>query len=442
MEQELYALHWKNWPQSKAVVEIEIINTGSEIMLGRILNTHQQFLCAGLTARGYVVTRQVAIADHGAQIQAAIRDSLSRSDLIIVTGGLGPTSDDVTRDLIAGLLGKKLRVDAEVLHRLEKFFAERKRPMPESTKVQALVPEGAQVLQNANGTAPGLVIDVCPNPFRDGNKPTLLVMLPGPPRELRPMFHDQVLPLIEKAFPHQAGFVCRTLKTTGLGESFVEEKIAPLLKHLAPEKIDLGYCARVGEVDIRLVARGADAERHVVDAEKIIRASLGEHIFGVEEDILEAAVVKLLSARHETLAMAESCTGGFISHRITNVPGSSEVFLNGLVTYSTESKQRLLGVRDATLTGHGAVSEPTAREMAEGVRRQSKADYGLAVTGIAGPGGGTVEKPVGTVFIALATAERTVVNHQVLRYDRETFKFVVSQQALDFVRREINATSS
>ena len=419
-------------------MEIEIINTGSEIMLGRILNTHQQWLCSQLANHGYVVTRQTAIADHGAQIQNAIRESLGRADLIITTGGLGPTSDDITRDLIAELLGRKLTLDAAVLHRLEAFFAQRKRTMPEKTKVQAMVPEGAQVLQNANGTAPGLVIEVNPNPFRKMGKPTLLVMLPGPPRELIPMFRDQVIPLVLQDFPNPGGFVCRTLKTTGLGESFVEERISGLLSHLAPEKVELGYCARVGEVDVRLVARGPDAAIHVASAEQIIRECLALHVFGVEEDILEATLVGLLAERHETLALAESCTGGFISHRITNVPGSSAVFRNGLVTYSNESKQRLLGVRAETLAQHGAVSEAAAREMAEGVRQRSKADYGLAVTGIAGPGGGSNEKPFGTVFIALATPEKTVVQHHLFQYDRETFKFVVSQQALDLVRREMH----
>jgi nicotinamide-nucleotide amidase len=190
-------------------------------------------------------------------------------------------------------------------------------------------------------------------------------------------------------------------------------------------------------VDLRLVSRGVDAARHVVEAEQIICECLGDYVFGAEDDILENTLVKLLAGRRETLALAESCTGGFISHRITNVPGSSAVFLNGLVTYSNESKQRLLGVRGETLAEHGAVSEPSAREMAEGARERSAADYGLAVTGIAGPGGGTSEKPVGTVFIALATPEKTMVRHHVFQYDRETFKLVVSQQALDLLRREI-----
>lgn len=423
--------------ENKSIVEIEIINIGSELMLGRVLNTHQQFLCSQLANLGFVVNRQLAISDEGPVIQNTVRESLGRADLIIATGGLGPTSDDITRDLIAELLGKKLRVDSEVLGRIEIFFAQRKRRMPESTKVQAMVPEGAQVLHNANGTAPGLAMEINPNSFRADHKSTLLVMLPGPPRELRPMFSNQVIPLLQKFFPQQSQFICRTLKTTGLGESFVEEKISGRLKELTAQKIELGYCARVGEVDVRLVSRGMEAENHVTQAEKIIRDCLDQYIFGIDDDLLEAVVVRLLTERKQTLALAESCTGGYIVNRITNVPGASEVFVNGLVTYSNESKQRLLGVREETLAQHGAVSEATVREMAEGARSKSKTNFALAVTGIAGPGGGTEEKPVGTVFIALATSEKTVVKHHVFQYDRETFKFVASQTALDLLRREI-----
>lgn len=406
-------------------------------MLGRVLNTHQQFLCSQLANLGFVVNRQLAISDEGPIIQNAVRESLARAELIIATGGLGPTSDDITRDLIAELLGKKLQIDSEVLGRIEKFFAQRKRRMPESTKVQAMVPEGAQVLHNANGTAPGLAIAINPNSFRAGNKSTLLVMLPGPPRELRPMFLNQVIPLLAKQFPQPAKFVCRTLRTTGLGESFVEEKISGRLQELTAQRIELGYCARVGEVDVRLVGRGSEAEAHVAHAEQIVCDCLEQFVFGRDDDLLEEVVVRLLIERKQTLALAESCTGGYMANRITNVPGASEIFINGLVTYSNESKQRLLGVRAETLAQHGAVSEATAREMAEGARQKSQADFALAVTGIAGPGGGTEEKPVGTVFIALATSEKTIVKHHVFQYDRETFKFVTSQTALDLLRREI-----
>ena len=228
-------------------------------------------------------------------------------------------------------------------------------------------------------------------------------------------------------------------KTTGLGESVIEEKIAGSLKSLTDAGLELGYCARVGEVDVRFVAQGAEAGASVVAAENIVRERIGDYVFGVDDDQIEAIVVRLLTGRKQTVALAESCTGGFIANRLTNVPGASAVFLAGLVTYSNEAKQQFLGVLPATLADHGAVSEATAREMAEGARRRTGADFALSVTGIAGPDGGSDAKPVGTVFIGLATAQKTVVRRQLNRYDRETFKYLTSQQALDQLRRALLA---
>lgn len=404
-------------------------------MLGYVLNTHHQWICRHLSDRGYLLTRQVAVADAGHDIQQVVREALSRADLVITTGGLGPTSDDITRDLIAQLLERKLVQDSKVLRHVEEFFKMRKRPMPDATKVQALVPEGAIVLHNAHGTAPGLAIEVSPNPFRSGSKASWLVMLPGPPRELRPMFTEQVIPLVLQWFPAPAAFVCQTLRTTGLGESVVEEKIAGPLKPLTDSGLEIGYCARTGEVDVRLTARGDLATRQVEEADQIVRGLIGDYIFGENDDQLEAVIVHLLTERKQTLALAESCTGGFLANRITNVPGASAVLLAGLVTYSNEAKQKLLGVRTDTLAQHGAVSEAVAREMAEGARREIGADYAIAVTGIAGPTGATPGKPVGTVFIALAADRHTFVLNPINRFDRETFKYVTSQQALELLRR-------
>ncbi len=406
-------------------------------MLGFVLNTHQQWLCRQLADLGFPVSRQTAVPDTGSSIQTAVREALTRADLVITTGGLGPTSDDLTRDLIAELLGKQLIEDTGVLTHIEKFFSERKRPMPHSTKIQALVPEGAIVLVNTNGTAPGLAIALLPNPYRSGGSSSWLVMLPGPPRELRPMFTKQVVPLLRQHFPQEQEFVCRTLKTTGIGESVVQEKIAGPLKHLTRTGLGIGYCARIGEVDVRLTASGHNATHAVAEAEQIIRGIIGENIFGVDEDELEAVIIRQLTERNETLALAESCTGGHLADRLTDVPGASLAFLAGLVTYSNTAKIRLLGVRPETLAQHGAVSEATAREMAEGARHCNQADYAIAVTGIAGPSGGTDTKPVGTVFIALATPGTTVVKQYLNRYDRETFKQVTSQQALEMLRQTI-----
>ncbi len=418
-------------------MRIEIVNTGSELMLGRVLNTHQQWLCRQLADRGYVVHRQFAVDDSGPAIQEAVREALAVADLVITTGGLGPTSDDRTRDMIAQLLGRKLREDATVLQHIEQFFFVRKRPLPASTRVQALVPEDAIVLPNAHGTAPGLMLEVA----RDNltGKRAWLVMLPGPPRELHPMFLNQVLPFVEERLPLEEPFVCRTLKSTGLGESMVEEKIAAQVQPLIEAGLEVGYCARTGEVDVRLAAHGPEAAARTARAVQIVRGLLGGYIFGTEDDQLEGVIVRLLTERRQTVALAESCTGGFIAHRLTNVPGASVVFLGGLVTYSNQSKLNLLGVRSATLAEHGAVSEETAREMAEGARVELGADYALAVTGIAGPTGGTPAKPVGTVCLGLATASKVEARRFFNPFDRETFKYVTSQQALEMLRRDLLA---
>jgi nicotinamide-nucleotide amidase len=340
----------------------------------------------------------------------------------------------VTRDLIAGLLGKPLLEDATVMAHIASFFEQRKRRMPERVRVQALVPEGATVLANPHGTAPGLALHVNPNSFRAGNS-SWLVMLPGPPRELRPMFADSVVPLLRRVLPPPAHFVCRTLRSTGMGESLVEERVAKPLQKLAAAGLEVGYCARPGQVDVRLSASSKEAQQIVTEAENIVRGRLGGFVYGQEEEEIETVLIRVLTKRRQTLAVAESCTGGRIADRLTNVPGASEVFLGGFVTYSNAAKQKFLGVRAETLTEHGAVSNAVAQEMAEGARKETGADYALSVTGIAGPGGGTEQKPVGTVFIGLAGPFPTVVEHLVNPYDRETFKNVTAQQAFDLLRR-------
>ena len=429
-------------------MNIELLNTGSELMLGRVLNTHQQWLCRRLSDLGYVVTRQVAVPDTAQDIQSAVREALGRADLVIATGGLGPTSDDLTRDLIAQLLGKKLQLDEAVLDHIQKRFAARNLPMPKNNEVQALVPEGAIVLSNPNGTAPGLAMKIEDRSWEMGDGKLLtpssisdlpspkrwLVLLPGPPRELRPMFDHLVVPLLRREFPPDVPFVCRTLRTSGVAESLVQEKIATPMGALVADGLEIGYCARTGQVDVRLSARGAIGEKVVREAETIVQKILGSQIYGFDDETIEAVVVRLLAERKKTLALAESCTGGCLAHRVTNVPGASAVFLGGLVTYSNEAKQEFLGVRAETLAAHGAVSEAVAREMAEGARSQFGADFAIAVTGIAGPGGGTTEKPVGTVFIGLAGAFGTVVERRLNGFDRETFKEVTAGQALDMLR--------
>jgi nicotinamide-nucleotide amidase len=418
---------------------VELVNTGSELLLGRVLNTNQQWICRQLADLGWVVDRQVAVPDTARDIRNAVRDGLSRADLVITTGGLGPTSDDITRDLIAEMLGRKLVMNESIRETIRQFFTSRHRPQPARTEVQALVPEGAMVLANSQGTAPGLAMEVPAHIFRGA--PSWLVMLPGPPRELKPMWNDHVVPLLRRLYSPDETFVCRTLKTTGIGESRVEEAIEKHLADLVSGGLEIGYCARVGEVDVRFISRGPKGAACVAEAEKITRRLLRDHVFGVDDEQLETVIVRLLTERKQTLALAESCTGGFVANRITNVPGASSVFLAGLVTYSNAAKEQFLGVKPETLREHGAVSEEVAREMVDGVRRQTGADYTLSVTGIAGPSGGTPGKPVGTVYLGLATATETQIVHHVNAFDRETFKYVTSQQALELLRKAILAAT-
>ena len=405
------------------VVRVELINTGSELVLGFTVNTHLSYIARQLASIGLRLDRQVTVADDRAEMRAAVEEALTRSDVLIITGGLGPTSDDFTRDVVAELLGRQLVRDEAVAAAIAERIRKRNIQLPESIYVQALVPVGAQVLPNRNGTAPGLALD---------HEGRLVLLLPGPPRELKPMFEEYVRPVLEQHFGAQTRFVCRTFRVVGLAESIVEEKVAPVLADL-PD-IELGYSAKMGEVEVRIISH----EKSTADeAEKRIRDALGPSIYGIGDDRLEEVVVEMLAAAHKTIAVAESCTGGILANRITNISGSSDVFINGCVTYSNESKMRLLGVREETLKAHGAVSEEVAREMAEGVRARSNADFGISTTGIAGPTGGTPDKPVGLVYIGFATALCTDVRRYILTFDRETFKFFVSQYALDAVRREL-----
>jgi nicotinamide-nucleotide amidase len=425
-------------------MNIELVNTGSELMLGRVLNTHSQWLCRRLADLGHVVTRQVAIADDGNQIQQAVREALGRADLVITTGGLGPTSDDLTRELIAGLLGKKLVENHDVLAHIENFFAKRGRQRPAKTTVETFVPEGALVFLNPTGTAPGLAMRVDedgtearrPSSIFHPPSPRWLIMLPGPPRELRPMFDDAVVSFLKREFAGEI-FVCRTLRSTGIGESRVQEMIEAGLRPLVRRGLMVGYCARPGAVDVRLAASGATAEKLVHEGEATVQKNLGENIFGFDDDEIENVVVKHLQESGKTLALAESCTGGCIAQRVTDVPGASAVFPGGVVSYANSAKEKFLGVRGETLAQHGAVSETVAREMAAGAREKFSANFALAVTGIAGPGGGTPEKPVGTVFIALASPAGVEAQKFLNIWERAVFKQVTSTQALEMLRRRL-----
>ena len=408
-------------------MQAEVINTGSELLLGLVTNTHLGYLAGELAPCGVTIARQICVPD-GPPIRQALEAALDRSDLVLTTGGLGPTSDDMTREAAAELLGLPLRPDEEILAGIRQRFARRGLPMADRIARQAMVPAGTEVLPNPHGTAPGLYF---PPPVLGGHRARHLFLLPGPPRELRPMFVDHVLPKLRAALPPSSFRERRIYRLTGIGESQVEERIGKQLEERGD--LEVGYCARPSEVDFRLIGPPAI----LAETEPAIRAVVGDWIYS-DGATLEAALVGLLREKQLTVAVAESCTGGSLSARLTNVPGASEVFLAGYITYGNEAKEKTLGVPASLLAVHGAVSEPVAVAMAEGARRVSGAQYALSTTGLAGPGGGTEAKPVGTVYVALADGGHpTVVRRCHFPLDRVTFKHMTTSAALDLLRRRI-----
>ena len=408
-------------------MQAEVINTGSELLLGLVQNTHLGWLAGELAPLGVTISRQVCVPD-GPDIRGALDAALDRADLVICTGGLGPTTDDITREAAAELLGLPLVEDKTISDAIRERFARRGLPMAERVARQAMVPVGADALPNPNGTAPGLYF---PPTVLGSRRARHLVLLPGPPRELRPMVRENVLTRLKAALPGAAHRERRIYRLTGIGESQVEEKIGEKLE--ARGDLEVGYCARPSEVDFRLIGRKETIEA----VEPEIRDLLGEWIYS-SGSTLEEAVVGLLREKRLSLAVAESCTGGALSDRITDVPGASEVFLAGYVTYANETKENAIGVPADLIAAHGAVSEPVAAAMAEGARRKAGTNYALSTTGIAGPGGGTAEKPVGTVFIALAAeGAPTTVRRCYFPLDRPTFKYMTTSAALDLLRRHV-----
>jgi len=406
-------------------MRVIVINTGTELLLGDVLNSHLSFIAREIFALGLRIERQITVPD-GEAIREAIAESLGRAEIIFITGGLGPTTDDITREVTADLLGLKLQHDPAILRAIQERAARRGFRLTDRVARQAEVPERATVLPNEHGSAPGLYLAADPV-----NKRPHFFLLPGPPRELHPMFRASVLPILREIVPTSSSIGRRMFRIAGMGESLVEEAVGARLLELPG--LELGYCARPGEMDLRLVG-----EATVLDqAEKIVREKLGPAIFSADGGDLEEAVVKLLTERKQTLAVAESCTGGYLAHRITNVPGASAVLLAGYVTYSNEAKAAMLGIKPLLISEHGAVSKQVALAMAEGARLAAKADFALATTGIAGPAGGTEEKPVGTVFIALASDGRpTSVKRGFFPDDRPTFKELATQTALEMLRRQ------
>lgn len=408
-------------------MRLEVVNTGTELLLGQVVNTHVAYFGRELFKLGLRLQRQTTVPD-GEAIREALQEAFPRCEVLLVTGGLGPTSDDITRDIVAEMLERPLRLDPGVLASIHARFRARGLQQNAANDRQALVPEGAVVLENAHGTAPGLYLP----PDRSAGSPHLF-LLPGPPRELEPMYAQQVRPLLEKLIERsEPAPVWKNFRLHGVGESNLASILEPLLAGL--EGLELGYCARLGEVDLRLVGRETTVEAAAI----VVRREFYREIVVESESSLEEVAVRLLTERQQRVATAESCTGGLIASTITDVPGSSAVFSQGYVTYSNDAKSQLLGVSEELLKIHGAVSRAVVEAMAQGCLKASGADHAIAVSGIAGPGGGTEDKPVGTVHVALATRGEAIFSKRYFfPADRISFKQRVTRLALDLLRRRL-----
>ncbi|MBE6668433.1 MAG: competence/damage-inducible protein A [Ruminococcaceae bacterium] len=382
----------------KKIHTAEILCVGTELLLGDIVNTNASFLSQKLAELGIHVYKHTAVGDNPKRLSDALEAAFAEADLVITSGGLGPTYDDLTKETVAAYFGRKMEMHEPSLEAIKGYFAKTGRVMTKNNEKQAMMPVGAVVFPNHYGTAPSLAI-------YDEEKNKTAIMLPGPPGEIIPIFNEEVRPYLESR--RGEVIVSKNIHIFGMGESAVEEKLKALMTESQNPTV-APYC-KEGEVRLRVTAKSenrADA-LHMCDKmiETISATEVGKFIYGIDIDTLENAVVQFLRKKGLTLATAESCTGGFMAKRITDIAGCSDVFLGGCVTYANEAKERLLGVKHETLERYGAVSEQTAMEMAKGVREALGADIGVSSTGIAGPGGGTAEKPVGTVYIGISTKD-------------------------------------
>lgn len=402
----------------------EILSVGTEILLGDILNTNSRYLSVELAKLGISVLRHTTVGDNPERLAAAVKTALERSDIVIATGGLGPTQDDITREVCCEVMGFELTLDREIAEGIRRYFESKGLEMPESNLRQAYVPVGGTVFENLNGTAPGMGLK------KNGK---CVVILPGPPYEMAPMYQRCVVPFLAEY--SEGAIVSHTVRTMGIGESAMAEICADLLEKENPT---VAPYAKKGEALLRVTAKAQsreEAEELCIPVIEEIKKRLGGCVYGVDSESIEQRVVELLKEKNMTVATAESCTAGYISKRITDIAGASSVFGYGAVTYSNEIKHKVLGVREETLAQFGAVSEQTAREMAAGIRRVSGADIGISVTGIAGPGSDGTDKPVGLCYIALDTEDKQICEKiETGRNDREYNRYVTGSRALNLAR--------
>ena len=404
----------------------EIIAVGTELLLGEIVNTDAPMIAQGLAELGIGVYFQTVCGDNPDRLKSVLEVAKQRADLIITTGGLGPTADDLTKETIAAAFGKGLVRDEESMARLREHFEGR--TMTKNNEKQADVPEGCTVFQNDWGTAPACAFE---------GEGCLVIMLPGPPRECTPLFREKVMPFLEK---RRGGALCsRYVKVFGMGESEMASRLSRQMDTW--ENPTAAPYAKEGECLVRITAMGKNKEEAFAMTEpavREVRQVLGDVVYGVDVDSLEQVVVQEMTARGLTLATAESCTGGLMGKRITDVPGASACYLGGVVSYHNEVKENLLGVRHETLMTKGAVSEDTACQMAQGVRKALGANIGISTTGVAGPGGGTPEKPVGLIYVGISTKDKTwAVRILRPRQSRENLRRLASSTAFDLVRRHL-----
>ena len=407
----------------------EIATIGTEMLLGDLVDTNTAWISQRLAALGVSMYRHTTVGDNNDRIIGALRDAASRADLVVTTGGLGPTSDDLTNACLGMLTGRPMVEYPEARRHIDEKFAKFGREPTPSNYKQALFPEGTELIPNPLGTAPGALVEW---------EGTLFATLPGVPSEMKRMFEETLEPLIRER--SDGSIVSKTLHFAGIGESALAEKVQDFLDASDPTVAPL---AGQGRVRLRITTRAAteeEAHGKIRPVEEEILDRLGEYFFGEDEETLESSVGRLLAERGATVALAESCTGGLISKRLTDIAGSSAYFVEGFVTYSNASKERLLGVPKEMFAEHGAVSEPVARAMAEGARKTSGADYGLSVTGVAGPGGGTEEKPVGLVYVGVTDAEGAVAEKLDLTAwarSRSSIRERSANRALDLLRLRI-----
>ncbi|MBA3712265.1 MAG: competence/damage-inducible protein A [Pyrinomonadaceae bacterium] len=406
----------------------EIIAIGSELLTPDRTDTNSLWLTEKLNGIGVEVKLKTVVGDDDARLEETIRDALRRSRVVITTGGLGPTEDDITRKIAGRAMGRRLMLNEQVLDGVRAKFIAMGRAMPEINARQAMIIEGAEVLDNPRGTAPGLFVE------HEGRS---VALLPGPPREMRPMFETLVLPKLA-AKAGDVRVARRILRVAGMGESAVDERIAPVYTQYKNPQTTILF--NKSEIEIQLTAQAKterDAELLLDGLAGQIEERLGDAIFAFRGEMMEEIVGLRLAVGGFTLAVAESCTGGLVAQRITEVAGSSNYFKEGVVAYANESKVRLVGVPSELITEYGAVSAPVAEAMAEGVRQRADADFGISVTGVAGPGGGSPEKPIGLVYVALADDAHTEHRKLMLPGDRQLIRWRASQAALDLLRRRL-----